>query len=346
VKIKNVNPWTGQKKACVVRYGAYGDAVLCSPIFKQLKAEGYWVVFNCTERCAEVQYHNPNIDSFWIQETGEIPNLELIEYWKKLASAFDRFINLSESIERRLLCTPDMPEYEAPKETRHELYNRNYMDETMSIAGYPEIKGAVPDLHFKSKEERWATDIRETYKGFLVVVCLSGSSLHKTYPYADSVVQAIVETLPDAMVLLVGEAGTYGIIDPHPQIVDLCGKIGIRKSFILTRVADLVISPETSVANASSAFDTPKIILLSHSSEENLTKYWKNCFSILPPVQCFPCHQLHYTRASCPLESETNMPVCVALLHPKLILEKVGEVYAQWKGPNTQFADSVSESVY
>lgn len=342
MKIKNIHPWQGQKKACVVRYGAYGDAVLCSPIFKKLKAEGYWVVFNCTERCFEVQMKNPHIDSFWIQETEEIPNTELTAYWEKLASAFDRFINLSESVEKRLLCTPDMPEYSASKEERHQKFNRNYMDETMVLAGYPDAVGMLPDLYFKTKEEQWATDIRKAYPGFLVVYCLSGSSHHKTYPYADSVVQAIVAALPDAVVLLVGEAGTYGIIDPHPQIVDLCGKIGIRKSFILTKIADLVVSTETSVANASSAFDTPKVILLSHSSEENLTKYWKNCLTVLPPVQCFPCHKLHYKRESCPLEETTNLPVCVGLLHPQRVLEKVGLVYEKWKGPHLQLADSIS----
>jgi len=321
----------GKKTACVSRYGAWGDAVLCSPIFRKLKEDGYYVIFNCSERCYEVQRHNPNVDAFLLQQTEEIPNTELPKYWEGLAKKYDRFINLSGSVEGRLLAVPWRQEYGWSKLQLHNAMNKNYMDTTMEVAGYPEAKGINPDLHFSEKEEKWVKEFRSSIKGFLVVYCLSGSSHHKTYPYADSVIQAIVEGIPEATVVLVGEAGCRGIIDPHPRILDKCGNLGIRKSFLLTREADLVISTETSIANASSAFDTPKIILLSHSSEENLTKYWKNCFTVFQPVSCYPCHKLHYSRKSCPLEETTNMPVCVALLHPAKILEKVEQVYAHWK---------------
>ncbi len=335
----------GQKTACVCRYGAWGDAVLCSPVFRRLKADGYYVVFNSTERCYDILKHDPNIDSFLIQETNEIPNKDLLTHWKSMSDQYDRFINLNGSIEEKLLAVPWQAEYKAPQYIRHELFNKNYMDHTMAVAGFPDAKGELPGLFFNKKEEEWVKKIRASYPGFLVVYCLSGSSHHKVYPYADTVVQSIVNNLPDAVVLLVGEAGAYGIIDPHPQIVDLCGKIGIRKSFILCKQADLVITTETSVANAASAFDTPKIVLLSHSSDENLTKYWKNCFPIVPPAKCHPCHQIHYARASCPLEEETKMPVCVALLHPKMILEKVGVVYEHFKGLNSQLVHSVDRPI-
>ncbi len=317
--------------ACVVRYGAFGDALWCSPVFEKLRADGFYVIFNCNIRCYDIQKRNPNIDCFWLQDDNEIANNDLGPYWEKMKGGVDRFVNLSGTIEGNLLKTPDQPEYNLPKDVRHGLCNRNYQDETMLKAGYPEEKGLIPSMHFNNEEENWAKAFREKHKGFLVVYSLTGSSLHKTYPYADAAIQAILEGLPDSTVVCVGEAGVKNIINPHPRLLDICGDIGIRKSMALTKIADLVISTETAIANAASCYETPKIVLLSHSSEENLTKYWKNVYPIIPPVKCYPCHQLHYDKNSCPIEEQIQFPVCVALLHPALILEKVEVVYEKWK---------------
>lgn len=333
MKIKRVNPITvaTKKSACVCRYGAWGDALLLSPVLKKLKEDGYYVVLNCTERCYEVLLKNPYIDSFWIQETNEIPNDKLDDHWAELATAFDKFINLNGTIEGQLLALPWNEDYKLPKDKLHEKMNVNYMDHTMSVAGYPDAKGLLPEMFFKKREEDWAKAVRNKHPGFLVVYSLSGSSAHKTYPYADSVIQAIVEGIPNSTVLLVGEKGCKGIVEPHPRIIDMCGDFGIRKSLVLTKVADLVISTETSVASGAACFDTPKIILLSHSSVENLTKYWKNCHNVEPPVSCFPCHKLHYYKNTCPTDEQLQMPVCVSLLAPERILEKVELVYEAWQ---------------
>lgn len=336
MKIIERKPNTGLKTACVVRYGAFGDALWCGPVFEELKKEGYYVIFNCTDRCFQIQKRNPFIDCFWLQEDNEVANTDLSPHWEKLKAKVDKFVNLSGTIEGNLLKTPDQPEYNWTREERHAVLNRNYQDETMIKAGYPEKLGLNPPLYLDQKEEEWATKFRQTNKGFLVVYSLSGSSLHKTYPYAGNVIDAMLEGLPDAVVVCVGEAGAQGIITPHPRLIDLCGKLGIRKSMALTKIADLVVSTETSIANAASCYETPKIVLLSHSSEENLTKYWKNCFSIIPPVKCYPCHKLHYDKNSCPIEEQTQFPVCVALLHPKLILEKAEIVYDHWRSTRLQ----------
>lgn len=327
----------GQKSACVCRYGAWGDAVLVSPVLRALKKDGYHVTLNCTERCYDILKNDPYIDCFWLQKTNEVPKTDLAEYWKKQERLFDRWINLNGSIEGNLLKIPGQinlltgqDDYELPTMVRHEMCNRNYMDETMKIAGFANCKGEQPELHFTEKEEAWAQRIREQHKGFLVVWALTGSSVHKIYPYADAVIQAVVDAWPQAQVILVGEAACQGIIDPHERIFDWCGELNIRQSFILTKYADLVVSPETSVAMAASCFDTPKVVILSHASEENLTKYWRNCTAVFEKVQCYPCHKLHYVKNTCPLEKETQMPLCQALLHPSKFLPPIEAAFRAW----------------
>lgn len=66
------------------------------------------------------------------------------------------------------------------------------------------------------------------------------------------------------------------------------------------RVADLVVGSETGVMNAVAFLNVPKIVTLSHSSHENLTRDWVNC-SALTPVNtpCYPCHRMQYGFEFC-----------------------------------------------
>jgi predicted SAM-dependent methyltransferase len=79
------------KKEClVIRYGAIGDAIWATPLVRQLKKEGYYVVYNCTPYSAQVLRNNPNIDEFLIQERDYIPNPDLGNYWETIGESFGR----------------------------------------------------------------------------------------------------------------------------------------------------------------------------------------------------------------------------------------------------------------
>ncbi|MHC4316725.1 MAG: methyltransferase domain-containing protein, partial [Planctomycetota bacterium] len=56
-----------KKEALVIRYGAIGDAIWATPLLRQLKKEGYYIVYNCTPYSAQVLKENPNIDEFLLQ---------------------------------------------------------------------------------------------------------------------------------------------------------------------------------------------------------------------------------------------------------------------------------------
>jgi len=83
--------------------------------------------------------------------------------------------------------------------------------------------------------------------------------------------------------------------------------------------ADLIIGTETGLLNAAGFMDTPKIITLSHSSPEMLTKHWKNTIALQQPkgVGCpkSPCRQLHGHDGrnpweDCPQEQTTGTALC------------------------------------
>jgi hypothetical protein len=51
----------------------------------------------------------------------------------------------------------------------------------------------------------------------------------------------------------------------------------------------------------------PKVVFLSHSSRENLTRDWVNTFSLFSTTtKCYPCHKLHYTWDGCWRNGETD----------------------------------------
>ena len=76
--------------------------------YHYLKSKGYRVCVNVTERGENICYSDPNIDELLIQKTDQISiESRLTEYWEKMSPCFDKFIQLSESIEGSLLLVGD-----------------------------------------------------------------------------------------------------------------------------------------------------------------------------------------------------------------------------------------------
>jgi hypothetical protein len=86
-----------------------------------------------------------------------------------------------------------------------------------------------------------------------------------------------------------------------------------------------VIGPETGILNLAGISEIRSIVLLSHSSEYNLCKDWKNNIALSPPeCDCYPCHILHYDTSFCKTieinyedneEGEQTMKVPKCIVH-------------------------------
>ena len=323
------------KTVCIVRYGAFGDAVMLTPLIRLLKADGYHVTMNCSKQVAEVLKNNPHVDEIIEHVRDSIPQERLGEYWDAMAKGYDKFINLSESIEGALLKVEGRKEFDWPPSQRHAECDVNYYDRTLELGGYGEAKGLNGELYFSNSEERTARAYKKKHrKKFVILWSLSGSSYHKTYPFTEFVAKAFLERHPDAMVLTVGDSLCELLEWSHPRTKCYSGKWAIRKSLAMTKYADLVVGTETGILNAAGCFDTPKIVMLSHSSHENLSKHWKNCYPVHAKVPCYPCHQLHYSLESCNINKSLKSPVCMAKLEPSKILDAMDDAYTKWKESN------------
>lgn len=328
------------KKALVLRWGAWGDLVIASPVFRLLKEDGYHVTAHVTQRGEEVLRHNPHIDRFIIYKDNTIPNDERLEaFWNDLSGQYDKFINLSGSLEEGLLRVPGKPGYDDSKEDIHAACNVNYYDRTLELAGYGHIKGLTGEMYFSPFEERLARDFMKKYRDkFVILWGLSGSSPHKAYPYAEIVGRTFLDKYPDSVIMLVGDALCDLLAWSHDRTKNYCDKWPIRKSLIMAKYADYVVTTETALSNAAGCFDTPKAVILSHSSKENLTKYWKNCTALEPPSACYPCHKMHYSKDSCKLHPVLKTPTCAADIKAIDVFRAIEGEYLKWRekyGRNT-----------
>jgi ADP-heptose:LPS heptosyltransferase/predicted SAM-dependent methyltransferase len=322
---KNPRP---EKTAAVIRYGAFGDAIQTSSVLAALKAEGYHVTFYTTDIGQAMTKHDPNIDEFVVQGKDQIPNHLLGDYWEYLAKKYTKLVNLSESVERTLLSIPQTMMHSWPQSLRHKYMNVNYLEFMHDIA---ELEYVPRQRFYATDEEKaWALAEKKKMGGNVVFWSLSGSSVHKVWPWLDHIIAKLLLNDPTTKIVLTGdhlcqllEAGW----ENEPRVFAKSGKWTIRQSIAFAQVSDLVIGPETGVLNAVAFDEVPKIITLSHSSVENLSRDWVNTTSLTPKnTPCYPCHKMHYSFEHCVRDDATGVAACQA----DITIDQMWEAIKHW----------------
>lgn len=306
------------KTACVVRYGGFGDMIQAANVFPALKRQGYRVIVMTTPKGQDIIRHDPNVDGWYIQDHDQVPNHELNEFWAVVSKQFDRFINLCESVEGTILAMPGRANHGWSHEMRNKYLNHNYLEFTSELAGVPYRSES---RFYPTADEAQAARDRLSTTGLNIVFALAGSSCHKFYPGQDAVIANLLLAFPDCRIFLVGDEPCKVLEvgwEKEERVVCLSGEMGIRETLALAKVVDIVVGCETGVLNAVAFEDNRKVVLLSHSSHENLTKHWNNTFSLAPQgLDCYPCHRLHYGSQFCRLDADTGAALCQRLINPE-----------------------------
>jgi ADP-heptose:LPS heptosyltransferase/predicted SAM-dependent methyltransferase len=318
---KNPKP---EKTVAVCRYGAFGDAIQASSVLPGLKKQGYYVTFYTTNIGYEILKHDPHVDKFVVQGKDQVPNEQLPEFWDYLKTKHTKVINLSESVEATWLAIPGRTAHTWPVSVRRKYMNRNYVEFAHDLAEV-EFK-PVPKFYPSKEESEWAVKQKAAY-GKCVLWSLAGSSVHKTWPYLDHVIAAIMTEMPEMKVILVGDAKCQILEqgwENEPRVIRKSGVWTIRQSLAFAQVADIVVGPETGVLNAVSHEQVPKVITLSHSSVENLTRDWVNTVSLTPKnTSCYPCHSMHYSWEFCREDKESGCAACQVDISPDRVYDAI-----------------------
>jgi ADP-heptose:LPS heptosyltransferase len=319
-----------QKSVCVVRYGAFGDMIQTSSVLPALKEQGYHVTINVIPYGVDVIRNDPHVDCLFVQENEHVPNENLGEYWGKLAQQFDKFINLSESIERSLITVEDEKPFYWHKDFRDLVMGIDYLDATHTIAevmDYPKR----PKFYPNKKEIAWAKEYRAKLgkNNRVILWALSGSSVHKYYPKMDEVIARLMVAHPETIIVMVGDKACVLLEASwinEPRIKRKSGKWSIRETMAFMQQCDVVVGTETGVMNGASFEPMRKVIMLSHSSPKNLGTSWVNTSVVTPEnTPCYPCHKLHYGWATCHYDDVSGSALCAANTNPDDVYRAICE---------------------
>jgi predicted SAM-dependent methyltransferase len=298
------------KTVGIVRIGAKGDALWASSPVALLKEQGYHVTVYAATTGEEVLRHDPNIDRIITLRDGLMDDEELLQFWLNQAGKYDRWINFVGSVEQRLLFHPSSNEFYLPQALRHRFGNVNYLEMVHDYAGLPH--DFRQKFYPSAAESAWAEEVRgKLPPGPLVVLNPCGSGPAKTWPHAQEFMRLMAEA--GVVTVLLGDTHDLELeeIEPYANIV---GKEWpVRAALAFAQLADVVVATESLISNSVAQEDMLKVMLLSHSSNENLTKHWKNTAAIeAKGVLCHPCHRIHASLAFCAKDTNTGASACMA----------------------------------
>lgn len=306
----------------LIRYGAIGDMIQASSVIRALADEGHSVTLNTTPKGWNIVRRDPHISGAILQETNQISQKELREYWFHLGRGFNRVVNLSESVERSIVATAGDRAWSWPKTFRELLMGVDYLAAQHAMAGVDPV--FKPDFYPTAEERGWAHKYRKKISGPVVVWALSGSGVNKSYPYTDHVVAALMLGT-NATVVFVGDLVCQLLESgwaKEPRVKCASGRWPIRKALAFTQIADIVVGPDTGVINSVGYRQMPKILLLTHNSHKNFS--WENTVYLAPEnCDCHPCHKLHSGFSTCRQDPGTGAALCAAKIDPSRVYDAI-----------------------
>jgi ADP-heptose:LPS heptosyltransferase len=313
------------KTAAVFRPGAYGDALFASSVLWHLRREGYHVTLYTEEPGEQVLRHDPHVDRIVTIDRGQIPDGFLTQYFEGIAPKYDRAINLVESIEKNMIAWPTDGRFLWPDAMRRKVFAGNYLEWIHELAGVPH---EYHQRFYATREELAGARLwRSENCGELpmVVIAASGSTLPKFWPHLPRLVQQLVDAGMHVVVL--GDLRDMPM-PKHDRVTVIGKQWPMREAMVLAQVADVVVGQETGLLNAVAMEPMRKVVLLSHSTHENLTQHWENTVALTGDVPCYPCHRIHLTFEKCVVDEKTGCAACQAAIAPEEVLSQVlGEVY-------------------
>jgi FkbM family methyltransferase len=352
-QVKPANGWAG-----VARFGGIGDNLIAASAIGALKRKGFKVEVITSQDCAwQVFQHNPNIDKLSVKTKSEIPiaGLEWQKWFRGRADEFDTFAHLSHSCEGLLAFFQASTQFHWPAHVRRAIANKNYLEMAHDIAGVGYDFG--PLFYSSEAERKGALESKAKLGERVICIAMSGSRNDKLHPALPILVSRLIKEV-GLPVALTGDPGRNfkdaaqiekAVIDANGSSKGLHVAISsdpdangnrainwpIRRSLSFAQVCDIVIGPDTGLMWAVAFEAMPKIMLLGHASQENITKHWVNTITLHADksVPCWPCHQLHDSEPGqlppyCTPNPQQSGAACISSISVETIIERVKTLLA------------------
>lgn len=310
-----------QKTVCVVINERWGDIIQASGILPELKRQGYHITFSTSQAWGGVIQHDPHID-------------QLLMSYEPVTSGYDRIVNLQGQLAGRLFAIPPLKLFWKTEEERRVICNKNYSEQLADAAGVP----FLPESKFyPSATESASAKMYFGNKGFFNIVwCLAGSTFDKCNPHHTEAIQMVLDNIPEALISLNGDDSCRKLEQRwsnNGRVRKGCGVVPIRMSMSFAREADCVVGPDTGLMQAVAYEPVGKVLMLSHTTIENISKHWLNTDTLTAKsVDCYPCHRVHDSPQHCNVDAATGYALCQQSITAQRIFDSINTFYKKWKG--------------
>lgn len=334
--------------ACVVRLGGVGDNLIVSAVLPALKKRYRYLEVIASEPQHVVFENNPYVDKLTMKAQGEPPwgdGVSWQRYWLDRSKEYAFFAQLSHSCETFRVLTKVQTQYYWPAKVRRKICGQSYLESAADVVDIP-YEELRPQFFPTDLERKSALDLKKRLGGKYIAWILSGTRIDKVWPPAAATIARLLKTTKLPIVMLGGPGKDFEMAKQIQQyVIEVNGSdtglhLGlsvtpekpnwpIRRVLTQTLMADLVVTPDTGPAWAVAMEDMPKIVLMSHASPENITKYWKNTKTLMPDalnVPCWPCHLLIDEPADCERLSGKKGgqgAACISDIKPDQVIQAV-----------------------
>jgi len=308
---------------------------------------GYdYVAFEYNTKGRSIHCYNPYIDEHIFFEPAEMPvALYPASYLKKRHAVvaengkFDTVIDLDGTLERGYIAMEDMNEYYMSSAYRRKKYGvLNYYDKTTISAGFKDSIGTKGDLYFLQSEISFTEQIyKDKYADKFVIICnLSGTSKHKLFYNAETIIKEFLSRHSDAVCITMGDKLCEDIKFEGERIINQFGVYPFRQSMLMTKYANLVIGCESGLMVAATALGAPTIQLMTAANIKNHGGDFSNDYSLQSPCECSPCHKGPYEYIGCPTFEYLGVryPMCIKF-DINVVLNQMEKVYGNWRRKET-----------
>lgn len=365
--IRPPNGWAG-----IARFGGIGDNLMAASAAWALKRKGLKVEVITSSDCAwQVFEHNPNVDKLSIKTKSELPVNDMLawqKWFKGRADEYDVFAHLSHSCEGILALFTASTQFYWPADVRRKLCDRSYLELIHDIAGCPYEFGP---LFYASQEERAQALATKALVGPRAIAwCLSGTRYDKMHPYTPGIIARIIKEVGVPIVMLGrpgrnfddarmvqqhvrrtngSDAGLHLAISSNPDERGVSAiDWPVRRTLAFAQACDVVIGPDTGIMWGVAFEPMPKVLLLSHASPENISKYWLNTVTMHADptrVPCWPCHRLHDSPETCTPNAENTGAACMTDITVEDIVATVEAIVAARESMDERKRDGCNRSV-
>jgi len=291
---KNIKP----KKILILRFGAIGDVVHSTELFRSLKRFDqdlsiHYLTFKVPGSLLE---NDPDLDKVWIAEEKSYQYLiKLAKILKK--ENFDVSINLQPSIRTRFLFYLIGAKYNLVYKKDFNLH----AVENFWRTAKPIFKDIVLDnkikLYLSEEIEERVIKLINNDKiliGLNIAANLSRQGRRWPVNYWINLALALINNY-NCRIILTGSHDdieiTESVANSSPDIESFCGKLNIAENAALLSKCSLVISGDTGPLHIATAMNVPVIGLYGSMPISRTGPYGKSAYSIKSDMKCVPCNK-------------------------------------------------------